>query len=61
MKATVVVSNEATSLGDVDTVAILVNLQRPSIIESLDSSSDEALDVNNYSPSSFMDYMDDKE
>ena len=61
VKATVVVSNEATSLGDVDTVAVLVKLQRPSIIESLASSSDETDDVKNYSPSSFRDYADDKE
>ena len=61
MKATVVVSNEATSLGDVDTVAVLVNLQSPSIIESLASRSDDTDDVQYYSPSSFTDYADDKE
>ena len=54
-------SNEATSLGDVDTVAVLVNLQSPSIIESLASRSDDTDDVQYYSPSSFTDYADDKE
>ena len=60
MKATVVVSNDATSLGDVDTVDVLVNLRRPGILESLSSTDNTDYKNANYAPSSFSKFDDDE-